>query len=103
MTRKQKRRTKSVNILIEDIVNTKLSVNFHTQTKFAKTILRGGSVTQKHAKQDTQRYVSGLNKEVDVEDKTATTCMLLLLVMMDAKLMLTKVFLALDAKIVMKM
>jgi hypothetical protein len=76
---------------------------YKTECTFSHKDKTGGSVTQKHAKQDTQRYVSGLNKDVDVEDTSVTTCMLLFLVMMDAKLMLTKVFLALDARIVVKM
>ena len=85
-----------------DIANTNLNVNFHTQRTLANCIWRGESVTKKYATKDIQRYANGLKEEGDAKDMILTTCMLLLLAMMDTKFKQTKVILVLAAKIAMK-
>ena len=85
-----------------DIANTNLSVNFHTQRTLANCIWRGEIVTKKYANKDIQRYANGLKEAVDTKDMIVTTCMLLLLAMMDTKLKHTEVILVLAARIALK-
>ena len=70
----------------------------HVAVRFANSTLKGFNVTKNCVRKDTQKSTNGGRGQVAARETIVTIYMLLLLVMMENKVKLTKATHVLDAK-----
>ena len=83
---------------MEAIASTKLSANFQIPVRFARSTLRVFNVTKNCVIKDIQKSANGGRGQVAVGEQIVIICMLLLQVMMEKEIKLTKATHVLDAK-----